>query len=93
MLTYRFHSPVDGQWSDWSVPSTCSVTCGTGTRTKTRTCDNPAPAHGGAQCIGSSDETEACQEVDCPGLCRLIIINIFSLLNHDVLLISLYLIT
>ncbi|MDI6721844.1 MAG: hypothetical protein QMD85_05600, partial [Candidatus Aenigmarchaeota archaeon] len=51
-------APVDGGWSDWSA---CSKVCGGGTQT--RTCTNPAPANGGANCEGSSSQacnTQAC---------------------------------
>eukprot|EP00993_Chasmostoma_nieuportense_P005588 NODE_620_length_2008_cov_220.447103_g576_i0.p1 GENE.NODE_620_length_2008_cov_220.447103_g576_i0~~NODE_620_length_2008_cov_220.447103_g576_i0.p1 ORF type:complete len:643 (-),score=45.94 NODE_620_length_2008_cov_220.447103_g576_i0:79-1953(-) len=52
---------VNGGWGEWSsVWSGCSVTCGDGTRSRTRACNNPEPANGGASCVGSSVETEAC---------------------------------
>jgi hypothetical protein len=38
--------PVDGEWGEWRH-WTCSVTCGTGIDTRTRLCDNPAPADDG----------------------------------------------
>ena len=47
---------VAGGWSaygDWT-------TCANNERTRTRTCDNPAPAHGGAECVGDATQTEAC---------------------------------
>ncbi|KAK7454681.1 hypothetical protein BaRGS_00039564, partial [Batillaria attramentaria] len=43
--------PVDGGWSCWTDWGPCSVTCGEGTRTRTRTCDNPPPSNGGADCV------------------------------------------
>ena len=49
---------VDGGWSDWGA---CSADCGGGTQT--RTCTNPAPANGGADCQGSAQQscnTQAC---------------------------------
>jgi hypothetical protein len=50
--------PVDGGWTDYGA---CSATCGDGTQT--RTCTNPAPANGGAACVGS--ETQACSMGPC----------------------------
>ncbi|KAI8490931.1 hypothetical protein Bbelb_313500 [Branchiostoma belcheri] len=59
--------PVDGGWSDWGPWSNCSVTCGVGTETRDRTCTNPAPANGGADCDGPAQETQACDTgVSCP---------------------------
>ena len=52
--------PVDGGWSDWSQ---CSVSCGGGTQT--RTCTNPSPANGGADCVGPS--SQACNTQSCGG--------------------------
>ena len=54
-------TPVDGGWSDWSswlpaADTQCSDV--TFTQTRTRTCTNPAPAHGGDPCEGDSTETK-----------------------------------
>lgn len=57
-------SKVDGGWTDYSYTA-CSVTCGGGTRTGTRTCTNPAPACGGAACVGSAQTTESCNTQSC----------------------------
>ena len=51
---------VAGGWTDWGV---CSKTCGTGTQT--RTCTNPTPANGGAECTGAS--AQDCNTQGCPG--------------------------
>ena len=58
---------INGGWSAWSSWSACSVTdCGqTGTQTSTRTCTNPAPANGGADCSGSSIQTQSCSTPAC----------------------------
>jgi len=67
--------PVDGGWSAWSAWSTCSATCGGGTQSRTRTCTNPAPANGGADCIGSTSESQACNTQTCPVSTSAIIID------------------
>lgn len=56
---------VNGVWTDWSVWSTCSVTCGTGKQVRTRTCTNPAPQNGGQNCIGDSREEKSCNTQSC----------------------------
>jgi hypothetical protein len=52
-------SVVDGGWSEWSPTASCPVTCGQSASTLTRTCTNPAPANGGASCVGSA--TQSCE--------------------------------
>jgi len=48
---------VDGGWSAWS-PASCPTACGQPASTQTRTCTNPAPSGGGADCSGST--TQSC---------------------------------
>lgn len=55
---------VDGQWGDW-INSSCSVTCGSGTITRRRSCDSPSPVYGGSNCTGVSVETVTCKFDDC----------------------------
>lgn len=62
-----FMTIVDGQWSDWSPWGSCTVTCGNGTQTRTRTCTNPTPKYGGAACDGSADDFQDCTNNLCPG--------------------------
>jgi len=59
--------PVDGVWSTWQNWGSCSLTCGTGSKMRTRLCDNPAPAHGGADCVGDDSSTTDCYLIGCPG--------------------------
>lgn len=64
-LTFSLFFTVDGAWSDWSQWSQCSNTCGPGQETRTRTCTNPAPEHGGKPCPGDDSESRSC--IGCPG--------------------------
>ena len=60
---------VHGAWSDW-VDGSCAETCGPSTMDQTRTCDNPAPDHGGDDCPNNpADSTQtgvACDLGPCP---------------------------
>eukprot|EP01006_Ploeotia_vitrea_P057701 TRINITY_DN68199_c5_g9_i1.p1 TRINITY_DN68199_c5_g9~~TRINITY_DN68199_c5_g9_i1.p1 ORF type:complete len:429 (+),score=40.55 TRINITY_DN68199_c5_g9_i1:456-1742(+) len=63
-------APVDGRWSSWVDDANgCSVpngeTCGTGVLTQTRTCNNPPPSGGGANCEGTDQ-----QQVECTLTCE-----------------------
>ena len=54
---------VDGSWSEWGKWSSCSVNClgeRKKTRTRTRTCSNPAPLGGGRDYSGENSATEIC---------------------------------
>ncbi|XP_026540931.1 A disintegrin and metalloproteinase with thrombospondin motifs 2 [Notechis scutatus] len=56
----------DGNWGAWSKFGSCSRTCGTGVKFRTRQCDNPHPANGGRTCFGPSYEFQLCNNQDCP---------------------------
>ena len=62
-LFSHFCIPVNGGWSQWSPWSPCSSDppgsssgspSGSCSQVRTRRCDDPAPANGGAECPGSS---------------------------------------
>lgn len=57
---------VDGGWTKWGSYSPCSKTCGGGTHFRERSCTNPRPANGGADCAGSAKETSDCNTQACP---------------------------
>uniref|UniRef100_A0AAV2KYV0 Ig-like domain-containing protein n=1 Tax=Knipowitschia caucasica TaxID=637954 RepID=A0AAV2KYV0_KNICA len=59
--------PVDGKWSSWVTWAACSVSCGGGTRQRTRLCASPAPLHSGRQCEGSDVQVDFCNSNPCPG--------------------------
>ncbi|XP_074490966.1 hemicentin-1 isoform X1 [Sebastes fasciatus] len=58
--------PVDGKWSSWVSWGMCSVSCGGGTRQRTRLCSSPAPQHGGRQCEGNDVHIDFCNSDPCP---------------------------
>jgi len=58
-------TPVNGNWGAWSAFSTCTKTCASGTQSRTRVCNSPAPANGGAACVGSASESQACNTQSC----------------------------
>ncbi|XP_038063563.1 A disintegrin and metalloproteinase with thrombospondin motifs 6-like isoform X2 [Patiria miniata] len=58
--------PVNGGWSSWSLFGACSVTCGGGQQTRSRTCTNPTPQNGGSTCSGSALDSQSCSTQSCP---------------------------
>lgn len=62
--------PVNGGFTEWGSWTSCSMTCGDGKKTRSRTCNNPVPANGGKSCedqnLGLSEETGDCNEGPCP---------------------------
>ena len=53
---------VDGNWNDWSNFGDCSVSCGAGLQIRNRSCNNPAPAYGGLDCLFLSGIKKAIEE-------------------------------
>lgn len=60
--------PIDGGWTEWNWGA-CSVSCGGGTQTGTRTCTNPVPQNGGASCVGPTTTEQTCNTQACPTEC------------------------
>ncbi|XP_063436526.1 A disintegrin and metalloproteinase with thrombospondin motifs adt-2-like [Mytilus trossulus] len=56
---------VNGNWGCWSTWSSCTSSCGSGTRKRTRLCDSPSPAFNGLPCTGDSNETQPCTGSFC----------------------------
>jgi hypothetical protein len=55
-----------GGWSAWGGWGACSASCGGGTQTRSRVCNNPPPSGGGAACSGLSTDSQVCNTQDCP---------------------------
>ena len=56
----------DGNWGQWGSWSTCSVTCGSGTETRRRFCNDPKPTGTGRYC--SKDGSLSTETRPCPNL-------------------------
>ncbi|XP_062578222.1 mucin-like protein [Saccostrea cucullata] len=56
----------NGGLSDWSAWGACSLTCGNGTQTRTRSCNNPTQEGAGAPCTGETTEAQSCNTNICP---------------------------
>ncbi|KAK0135986.1 Complement component C8 alpha chain [Merluccius polli] len=54
--TERDDKRTDGQWSCWQAWTTCQA----GRKTRTRACNNPSPDRGGANCLGSTSQSQRC---------------------------------
>lgn len=75
-------STVDGKWSSWVSWGACSVSCGGGTRQRTRLCASPAPQHGGRQCEGSDVHIDFCNSDPCPSESDSILFTLIVLVNN-----------
>ena len=58
--------PINGSWTPWSDWSECSSSCSTGTKVRSRTCTDPVPEYGGADCQEHSREVQPCSGGPCP---------------------------
>jgi len=58
--------PVNGGWGKWTPWSGCSKSCGNGQKTKSRVCNKPEPAFGGAGCPGYKIVHATCNINPCP---------------------------
>ena len=57
---------ADCEWSDYSVWSQCSKTCGGGIQARSRYVKRPAVG-GGKNCTGEPKEERDCGKDSCPG--------------------------
>ena len=64
LLNFTANNPTNCEWTEWQS-TTCSLTCGGGTRTKTRT-KKVTEAFGGT-CEGETILTEECNTQGCYG--------------------------
>jgi len=55
-------------WTSWSGWGTCSSTCGIGTQSRTRTCQNPLASALNSSCTGDSTDYRTCTNSSCKTL-------------------------
>ena len=80
----NFFLSVTGNWIEWTAWSACSASCGVdANKTRTRECNNPAPAHGGQACMTlngtygmNENEYNNCNLSCCPGWYIKLIMNL-----------------
>ena len=59
---------IDGGFGDWSEWTQCSASCGDSFQERERSCNNPVPQNGGADCPEEElTETRKCDVPACPG--------------------------
>ncbi|XP_039610072.1 SCO-spondin [Polypterus senegalus] len=61
----QFSCDVDGQWSEWTPWSECSVSCGTGLQNRYRFCNSPPQSGSGLPCLGADKQDQICSNVPC----------------------------
>ena len=66
LLLIEFPPLVNCVWGKFSEWGMCSVTCGDGKKSRSRTISTLASG-GGRQCYGQSIEEKPCNERKCPG--------------------------
>ncbi|XP_076356664.1 A disintegrin and metalloproteinase with thrombospondin motifs 6-like [Tachypleus tridentatus] len=57
---------IDGEWGSWGSWSLCSRSCGGGTMSSERLCNNPPPTRGGKYCTGERRRVKLCNIKTCP---------------------------
>lgn len=64
---FFFRVAIDGNYTEWSEWSDCSLTCGGGLKTRARQCTSPPPQYGGKTCerLGRANETLSCSKGKC----------------------------
>ena len=63
-----FFLKVNGGYGAWSDNDKCSKSCGSGTKTRRRLCNNPTPKNGGDDCskLGPANQSVTCNPQVCP---------------------------
>ena len=60
---WQTFSTLSSAWSDWSQWTSCSRTCGAGSRSRGRECKNAIQSD---SCQGEKLQAETCRDIICP---------------------------
>ncbi|XP_045163524.2 A disintegrin and metalloproteinase with thrombospondin motifs 6-like [Mercenaria mercenaria] len=76
---------ADGGWSQWGTWSSCSVSCGGGVRSQSRTCTNPSPSLTGKYCDGKNMQISSCNDNSCGSYATVpnIVFNAYNLTDRS----------
>lgn len=79
LIGYFYSKAIDGNYTAWSKWSECSVTCGRGSRNRSRECTNPSPQYGGKDCnvLGPANDIQECNKSACRKSCSKAVLNDF----------------
>ena len=61
------------------------MTCGDGTKSRTRSCNNPAPFGGGSDCSGRSSESASCNNGACLGKDKIHLVGFIDIEDYNIL--------
>ncbi|CAK8671661.1 unnamed protein product [Clavelina lepadiformis] len=61
--------PVDCVWGEWGEWNACSISCGSGIKSRSRSVKTPGVC-GGKECIGETLEKAKCNDICCPVDCK-----------------------
>lgn len=85
LIGYFYSKAIDGNYTAWSKWSECSVTCGRGSRNRSRECINPSPQYGGKDCnvLGPANDIQECNKSACRKSCSKAVFERFHVLLHN----------
>ena len=60
-MKFNIHTAEPPVWREWSPWSECSTSCGPGSRSRSRTCNQNQQCPNGEFCEDDGEETEGCE--------------------------------
>ncbi|KAK7107194.1 cartilage matrix protein-like [Littorina saxatilis] len=66
VLLFTVFLTLEGSLETWGPWGSCSNSCGSGSQSRSRACNNTAPLTGGTNCSVTLSETQSCNVQACP---------------------------